>query len=1265
MLNFIDPDEFEDMEDFMDQFGDIKSKDRIDELHETIRPYILRRLKEDVEKSVPPKEETLIEVELTVLQKQYYRALYEKNVQFLHKNKRALDGPSLNNLAMQLRKCCNHLFLLNGVEEELRETHTEMDDADWLAKGSGKLVLLDKLLPRLQESGHRVLLFSQFKIMLDLLEDYLTARSMKFERIDGSITGAKRQNAIDRFQDPNSKDPPFIMLLSTRAGGVGINLTSADTCIIFDSDWNPQNDLQAQARCHRIGQTKSVKVYRLLSRKTYEMQMFHMSSMKMGLDQAVLKGFESGASGEGAMTKEEVERLLRHGAYDIFNEDRAGTAETESNDFVQQDIDSILERRSRTVVHKDTGSGSSAAGGTFSKASFIAPKTPGSAKKNSASEDIDIEDPEFWTKMVGEAKTEISSVLKPRKRNRMNYSEKFYEERLHEVLAYSDDSGDDSGDDSDDSEDEAQGESVERARWGGKKAEHWRRNQAGDLLKCIEQYGYGVLSWDNFLKRLPDSCKKFAKEDICRMSWSIVLIGICEVARDDADAAIKRQVRSEDAKREKDEAGVLAESNRPSAITHQARIDMEEESFQRLWKANARWITKALLDAIDYAKENEPRSMDNNAAAQQVDECSRLFYKSVWPSLNGRGWKEESNDAEKASFTFKEHKFDSPSAVLNEIPRIHPELNSMVIPILQQLEETRLRESRREEDERSKYRQLDPRTIDLETLNDFLQRFAILQLLTDRKALRSLSIGRRFLNWCSWNNAATSLVELAESGDSSSGTDKLVELVVVDSRSSLPHALWTVKHDATLIRAIAKHGWVDRDRSCRDITEDPDIHWGFPFEKAGNDDALEIKGLHENEQRNLEETARRAADFLKNFSELGEAMKGMNRHLIIESYGLKQSGPDGGDLESFEWIVDNEFLHQSSSNNLEPSEVSDLPPRKDLVKRAKTVLQKSIAALETGVNPKQNSSSNIGTEESVTSFGYSVIDQGDRCCILLAEMIRGIVKASSSKMAKQIRSMYSIAHEEALALAQMFSSDDSTKEKGDEMRKVADHLATAKECMSFSGAKSKNIARVMLGMEPLAPRTGEPNGSLFPTADDMKKHLSNSKPSKKSSKKESTRSSKREDGALGEKAIVRSIKKALDHSAKNDNSPCVFKESQDVDDGLQLTMIEVLILTVLCSEGMPLSSASASVDIADSKITWESIASTLKNASRDYYEIAQERLMKCKSILKKVEREDDEDAKSRAMKQVAIAEIDEIVKEEAAQYAAAYASESTKLAKRR
>lgn len=275
LLNFIDPDDFDDADEFQKKYGDIKSKERIDELHEEIRAYILRRLKEDVEKSVPPKEETLIEVELTSSQKKYYRALYEKNVKFLHKNnKKALDGPSLNNLAMQLRKCCNHLFLLNGVEEEFRREETTAGrislEGDFLVKASGKLVLLDKLLPRLKQEGHRVLIFSQFKIMLDILEDYFETRSMKFERIDGSITGHRRQQAIDRFQAPSTeeREAPFIMMLSTRAGGkcsvrrfqihlpdvyrsfrssnlyplrcttgVGINLTAADTCIIFDSDW--------------------------------------------------------------------------------------------------------------------------------------------------------------------------------------------------------------------------------------------------------------------------------------------------------------------------------------------------------------------------------------------------------------------------------------------------------------------------------------------------------------------------------------------------------------------------------------------------------------------------------------------------------------------------------------------------------------------------------------------------------------------------------------------------------------------------------------------------------------------------------------------------------------------------------------------------------------------------------------------------------------------------------------------------------------------
>lgn len=225
ILCLIDEDKFGNAEEFMERYGDMKSKERVDELHDEIRPYILRRLKEDVETSVPEKSEMLIEVELTIHQKKWYRALYEKNLKFLNRGKKKIDGPGLTNLAMELRKCCNHLFLVDGAEDTFRDQQkklgVDLTEADALVKTSGKLVLLDKLLPKLKAGGHRVLLFSQFKIMLDILEDYFDARDMKFERIDGSITGSKRQQAIDRFQakPAEGKEPPFIMMLSTRAGG--------------------------------------------------------------------------------------------------------------------------------------------------------------------------------------------------------------------------------------------------------------------------------------------------------------------------------------------------------------------------------------------------------------------------------------------------------------------------------------------------------------------------------------------------------------------------------------------------------------------------------------------------------------------------------------------------------------------------------------------------------------------------------------------------------------------------------------------------------------------------------------------------------------------------------------------------------------------------------------------------------------------------------------------------------------------------------------
>lgn len=230
----------------------------------------------------------------------------------------------------------------------------------------------------------------------------------------------------------------------------------------------------------------------------------------MGLDQAVLTGFESSTSSD--MSKEEVERLLRHGAYDIFNEDKAGASERESNDFIEQDIDSILERRSRKVVHENTGTGSSAAGGTFSKASFVN-KTPSKDPSGQAvAEDIDINDPDFWKKMVGEAKPEAESILKPRSRNQASYNEKEWDKNFKQSMAYDGNSASDASDDSDESEEDPDNVNQERSRWGGKKPEHWSKKNAESVVDALERFGYGNKKWSVFMETLPKDCSKTETE---------------------------------------------------------------------------------------------------------------------------------------------------------------------------------------------------------------------------------------------------------------------------------------------------------------------------------------------------------------------------------------------------------------------------------------------------------------------------------------------------------------------------------------------------------------------------------------------------------------------------------------------------------------------------------------------------------------------------------------------------------------------------------
>lgn len=415
LLYFSDPITFKSKEDFIEKFGELSDAKQVSDLHTVLKPYLLRRVKEDVEKSLPPKEETILEVTLTPIQKKYYKAIYERNTAFLFKGSKPSNAPSLMNVMMELRKACNHPFLIRGAEERIvddaivslkekaEESGTEsMIEpmkifGEQLIKSSGKFVLLAKLLPKLYSGGHKVLIFSQMVKVLDLLEELLKWKKYRYERLDGSTNATSRVSAVDRFIRKACQR--FVMLLSTRAGGLGLNLTAADTVIIFDSDWNPQNDLQAMARSHRIGQTRPVRVYRLLTAKTYEMHMFHSASMKLGLDRAVLahQRQQDGDDGDGTSKKKdkesqakEIDALLKKGAYDVFRDDD----DNEAQKFMETDIDQLLEQSAKKVTYGTANTSISSGLGSFSKASFVTDTGDGD-------KDVDLDDPDFWAKAVG------------------------------------------------------------------------------------------------------------------------------------------------------------------------------------------------------------------------------------------------------------------------------------------------------------------------------------------------------------------------------------------------------------------------------------------------------------------------------------------------------------------------------------------------------------------------------------------------------------------------------------------------------------------------------------------------------------------------------------------------------------------------------------------------------------------------------------------------------------------------------------------------
>ena len=291
----------------------------------------------------------ILPVTMTLLQEKLSKSIMARNPELIkaiisRSRVKASERKSMNNILSDLRQCLCHPFCFNS---EIEDKTVDMEQMHRnLVEASPKLLLFNIMLPKLRERGHRVLIFSQYLHSLTILEDFLTGLNMPHARIDGSLSALEKQKRIDAFNAPDS--PLFAMLLSTRAGGVGINLATADTVIIYDPDFNPHQDIQALSRAHRIGQKRKVLCFQLMTKNTVEEKIMQMGRKKMALDHALIESMD--AKDEAG---EDLESILKHGAAALFSD--------ESKDKITYDdasVDKLLDRSQ--IENTDTGDDDSA-----------------------------------------------------------------------------------------------------------------------------------------------------------------------------------------------------------------------------------------------------------------------------------------------------------------------------------------------------------------------------------------------------------------------------------------------------------------------------------------------------------------------------------------------------------------------------------------------------------------------------------------------------------------------------------------------------------------------------------------------------------------------------------------------------------------------------------------------------------------------------------------------------------------------------------------
>lgn len=353
LLNFVNPAIFDDLSIFQSWFGfrNIGQKAQgstteqdvlvaetqnqtVTKLHNILRPFLLRRVKVDVLKHLPPKKEIVVYAGMSKLQDGYSKMIEQGVLRDILMNQGIESARTLSqtNKQMNHRKNCNHPFMFGEPIDPASGAHMGSAHPQLLIRASGKFALLDRMLERLFRDKHQVLIFSQMTSLLNVIEDYLLYRQWRYCRIDGSTKIDERQRQMDVFNSEKTggeggkrndgDDRHFVFLLSTRAGGVGINLATADTCIIFDSDWNPHQDSQAMDRCHRIGQNRPVAVYRLLTVNSVDIEMMEKQMSKKKLERMAIVGGDfrkAGSRSRGEFKTDQLNELLDDDVKDLAN----------------------------------------------------------------------------------------------------------------------------------------------------------------------------------------------------------------------------------------------------------------------------------------------------------------------------------------------------------------------------------------------------------------------------------------------------------------------------------------------------------------------------------------------------------------------------------------------------------------------------------------------------------------------------------------------------------------------------------------------------------------------------------------------------------------------------------------------------------------------------------------------------------------------------------------------------------------------------------